>query len=874
MRLPRFLRRRFWDEERSDELDSYLEIETADNIARGMSPEDARGAARKKLGNFTQIREEIYRMNTIALLESTFNDLRYAMRQLLRAPGFTVAAAVSLAFGIGANTAIFSAIDAVMLRSIPVERPAEIVQVQHWIVGYPPSWGWAVFPYAEFKAFREHNQVFVDAAAASRRTAMARIGADPEAGKGAYVSTNFYAMLGVQPFIGRLFSESDTAGSVVLHYGFWRRVYGGDPSAIGRTLVVDDKPAAIIGVAAPRFDGIDTGEPLDFAVANDLATGSSLKETRSGPNAPLFQIVGRLKPGVTIAQAAANLNVIYSPILLERGSKDAALGIPKRAQDWITVRPAASGIARVRDDYSRALLILIAIAAAVLLIACVNVANLLLARAAARRRELGVRLCLGAGRGRIISQMMTESLALCAMGGVAGVAIARWFAAGMRAMLASGRQPVELDLRLDWRVLMFSLAATMLASALVGVLPALRATRLRPADAVRGTTGAAESSVLRGGFTVLQVALSLVLVAGAGLFIATLRNLETLDAGLRRDHVVLAEIAPGRAGYDAAHLNEFYRAFLERVRQSPGVRAASLSRMTPMTGRQLAVPIRVAGSGPNAVAANEVSSGYFETMGTPFLAGRDFGPSDDPKVLHAIINESLVRRYFAGVNPVGRTITFGTSHAEIIGVVKDSKYTSLRNPIAPTLYINWMQTDVQNGEASVEVYASEDARAIAAVRQAVQALNPNVPVTGVTTFDRQIQASLVSERVMATISTLFGALALLMAAIGLYGVLAYSVMQRTREIGIRMALGAQRSRVISMVLRRVAAVTLIGVAIGTAAALALNRFVASMLYGVTPRDPWMLVTAIALLSVVALVAAYLPARRAAALDPMIALREE
>jgi putative ABC transport system permease protein len=460
------------------------------------------------------------------------------------------------------------------------------------------------------------------------------------------------------------------------------------------------------------------------------------------------------------------------------------------------------------------------------------------------------------------------------------VVIARWMAVGIGAMLEGGRQPVKLDLRLDWRVLMFAVAATGLVSALVGLLPALRATRVAPGEAVREASGAARSGLLRAGFVVLQVALSLILVAGAGLFISTLRNLETFDAGWRRDHVVLAQIAPGRAGYDAARSTELYRAFLEQVRQSAGVRAASLSRLTPITGAQMVVPLQAVGSGPKAgentvVAMNEVSGGYFETMGTRFLAGRDFGPrDDDPKALRVLINESLAQRYFAGINPVGRFITSATRHAEIIGVVKDSKYTTLRNRVAPTLYMNWMQANAQNGEASVEVYASDDARAIVAVRQAAQALNPNVPITGLTTFDRQIQASLVSERLMAVVTSLFGALALLMVAIGLYGVLAYSVAQRTREIGIRMALGAQRSRVISMVLGGIAAVTAIGIVIGAVGVLVLSRLVASMLYGVKPRDPWILGSAIALLSVAALVAAYLPARRASCVDPMIALRYE
>jgi len=878
MRWPRWFRRARRHAESGQEIQFYLDQETEDNVARGMPPDEARSAARKKLGNPGLIQEEIYRMHSAAFFETIGKDLRFALRTMRKNPAFAATAVLTLALGIGANTAIFSAIDAVMLRTIAVERPHELVQVQQWLPEYNPGWAWAIFTYSDFTLFRDNNQVFADMAAASRRIANARIGADPEAGKGAYVSANFYSMLGVRPYIGSLAIDWSTA---VLDYRFWERVYGGDPSVIGRALVVDDKSYTIAGVAALGFDGIDAGEPLDFTVPIEVSGTSAVSHGQFGPNSPWLQIVARLKPGRSISQAAANLNVIYAPIFADRVAQFAAQH--RHAPiDWITVRSAASGISRVRDDYSRAFLILIAVAGAVLLIACVNVTNLLLARSAARTREFGVRLCLGAGRARVVSQIMTESLTLCLAGGIAGMMLARWIGASLAGMLASGRQTVELDLHLDARVLVFTFALTTFATIIVGLVPALGATRVSPNDLTRRTSPFQGSRWIRIGFLVAQVAVSLVLVAGAGLFLATLRNLETLDAGFRRDHIVLATIQPEKAGYDGARRNEFYREFLDRLRQSFGVRSASLSLIAPMIGMSLAVPIQIEGYAPQpeeqmAVALNEISAHYFETTGTPIIAGRDFDAhDDDPATPRVLINESVARRFFKDTNPLGRIITFraNVSHrAEIIGVVGDAKYANMRGHAPLTMYANLLQTDARMAPW-VEVYASDDAHAAAALRQTITAVNPNVPLTGLTTFNRQIQASLVSERLMATITAIFGALALLMAAIGLYGVLAYSVTQRTREIGIRMALGAQRGRVISMVMRGMAVTLVGGLALGTAVALALGRFVASMLYDVKPHDPWTLAVAIGLLSAAAALAAYLPARRASHVDPMIALRYE
>jgi len=878
MRFRSLFARHQADVELDAEIQFHLKCQMEENLAQGMTPDEAHFDAVRKIGGIAQLKEVCRDMRGMTWIENFQNDLRYAVRGLRKAPGFTAAVISSLALGIGANTAIFSAIDAVMLRDIAVERPHELVQVQQWLPEYNPSWGWAIFTYSDFTLFRDDNQVFADMAAASRRSAIARIGADPEAGKGAYVSANFYSMLGVRPSLGSLATDPSTA---VLDFRFWERVYGGDPSVIGRALIVDDKSYTIAGVAAPGFDGIDAAEPLDFTVPIEFSGTSTVSHGQFGPNSPWLQIVARLKPGGSISQAAANLNVIYTPILANRAAQAAARHTHAPI-DWITVRSAASGISRVRDDYSRAFLILITVAGAVLLIACVNVMNLLLARSTARTREFGVRLCLGAGRARVLSQIMTESLTLCLASGIVGMMLARWIGAGLARMLASGRQTVELDLHLDARVLVFTVALTTLATIIVGLVPALRATRVSPNELTRRTSPLHGGWWIRTGFLVAQVAVSLVLVAGAGLFLATLRKLESLDTGFRRDHIVLATIQPEKAGYVGARRNEFYREFLDRLRQSFGVRSASLSLIAPMMGMSLAVPIQIEGYSPQpeeqmSIALNEISGHYFDTTGTPILAGRDFDAHDnDPATPRVLISESVARRFFKDTNPLGRIITFQASvsrRAEIIGVVGDAKYANMRSQAPPTMYANLLQTDA--GMAPwVEVYANDDAHAAAALRQTISDINPNVPLIGLTTFNRKIQATLVSERLMATITVIFGTLALFMAAVGLYGVLAYSVTQRTREIGIRMALGAQRGGVISMVMRGMAVTLVGGLVLGTAAALALGRFVASMLYEVKPQDPWTLAIAIGLLSVAALLAAFLPARHASRVDPMIALRCE
>jgi predicted permease len=869
LRARSLLRKNRIERELTDELRFHLEQQIEENLASGMSLPEARYAARRSVGGIEQFKEECRDMRGVHWIENLLQDTRYAIRMLAKSPGFTAVAVLSLALGIGANTAIFSVVNAILLRLLPVDQPRQLVELHVSWPGQtePPAGG---FSYPLFERFRERNQVLNGILTVSKTTLRATIGNDASAAEGRYVSDNFYPLLGVRPALGRTIANGDE-GVVVINYGLWQRAYGGDPSVIGRKLMVEEKPLTIIGVTEQRFSGIQAGSPHDFSVP--IAAEPQLRRNSwlRNHNYGWLTIVGRLNPGQSPREANAHLNVIYKQYLIERSEKiPDGHGRQQYRSQTIATTPASSGLSQLRDQYSKPLLILMAVTGAVLLIACVNLANLLLARSAARRGELGVRLALGASRSRLVRQLMTEALLLCALGAGVGLVFARWTSAFLLTFLPS----VQLDVHPDTRVLGFTGVVSVMASLIFGLMPALRATQ-----DVKVRSGGRLRSV----FIVSQVALSLILVIGAALFIATLRNLETLDPGFRRDRVLLATVNPGKAGYKDAHLLIFYRQLLERLNQAPRVSAASLSMMTPIAGGSVTYSVTVEGYAArpdeeNAAYLNRVSPRYFETMGTPVLLGRDFnvhdlGPESPPV---ALINETMARYYFRDANPIGRHVKLGQDPpAEIIGVVKDAKYVSLRETVPRTVYVSCLRSSENNGSLTLEVQTLGDPLAAAGVvRDAVGALDRNVPVSGFLAFSKRVGESLLQEQLMATLSGLFGGLALLMACIGLYGVLAYAVAQRTREIGIRFALGARPAAVVSLVLREMLLLVAIGVAIGIPATLALGRFIASLLYGLNPGDPWMLSAATGLLFAVAALAAYLPARRASRVDPMQALRYE
>jgi predicted permease len=881
----RRLRSRERDLER--ELRSDLELEAAERQESGLPADEACYAARRAFGNTTSVEEQVRAMWGWTWCERLIEDLRYAVRTLRKSPVFTAVAVLSLALGIGANSAIFTLIDVVMLRSLPVAEPGKLVEIEKF---YDNQKGG--FSYPLYQELRDRNQVFRGLLTASKTPL--RLSDEPEGAgaQGQYVSGNFFQVLGVRAWLGRTIVPEDDRLShgggnpvAVIGYGLWQRRFGGDPAAVGKTLSVEGRPFTVVGVLPQGFYGLQVGQTLDFAIP-------IAREAQIRPQSWLGQsdygwlsVVGRLQPGVSRTRARADLAVVFHQFLLAHagGGSDPherELALSQRLE----VSPAANGLSAPRDAFSHPLLILMAAVALVLLIACANLANLLLDRASARRREMAVRLAIGAGRGRLIRQLLTESLLLSTLGGLLGLFLAWWGSAFLVSMMANGGTPLRLDL--DARVLAFTFSVSVLTSVLFGVAPALRSTRVDVGPALKEggrAVGRDPSRAWLGkALLMAQVALSLMLLAGAGLFMGTLRNLRTMDAGFERAGILLSTIEPGAAGYHGPALANFYRALLLRVGQLPGVRACGLSLITPIAGGGVDLPAQVEGytAAPhedNTVYVNRVSPGYFAAFGTPLLAGRDFDWHDRPESLPvALINESMARYYFHNASPLGRWVVLGGGGpARIVGVVKDARYMSLREPIHRTVYMDEFQLAEMDQGLGFEVRTTTNPlQLLAPIRSEVHKIGGNVPVKNETTFDRQIDQSLMQERLMATLSGFFGALALLLAAIGTYGVLAYAVGRRTNEIGIRMALGASGGSVLWMILRETVTLVLGGIAVGLPLTLAVTRLTGKLLFGLTPADPLTLALAMFAMAVTAAAASYLPARRAARVDPMVALRYE
>jgi predicted permease len=882
-------RLRFRERDLERELRSDLELEAAERQEGGVPADEARYAARRAFGNTTLVQEQVRATWGWTWCERLIEDLRYGARTLRKSPVFTAVAVLSLALGIGANSAIFTLIDAVMLRSLPVAEPGQLVEIEKF---YDNQKGG--FSYPLYQELRDRNQVFGGLLTASKTPL--RLSDEPEGAgaQGQYVSGNFFQVLGVRAWLGRTIVPEDDRLSqgggnpvVVIGYSLWQRRFGGDAAAVGKTLPVEGRPFTVVGVLPPGFYGMQVGRTLDFAIPIAREAQIRPQSWLGESDYNWLSVAGRLQPGVSRTRARADLAVVFHQFLLAHagGGSDPherELALSQRLE----VSPAANGLSAPRDAFSHPLLILMAAVALVLLIACANLANLLLDRASARRREMAVRLAIGAGRGRLVRQLLTESLLLSALGGLLGLFLAWWGSAFLVSMMANGGTPLRLDLHLDARVLAFTFSVSVLTGMLFGVAPAFRSTRVDVGPALkeggRAVGRDASRAWLGKALVMAQVALSLMLLAGAGLFMGTLRNLHTMDAGFERAGILLSTIEPGTAGYHGPALANFYRALLLRVRQVPGVRACGLSLITPIAGGGVDLPAKVEGYAPaphedNTVYVNRVSPGYFAAFGTPLLAGRDFDWHDRPESPPvALINESMARYYFHNASPLGRWVALGGGEpARIVGVVKDARYVSLREPIHRTVYVNAFQmAEMDQGLEFAVRTAANPLQLPAAIRREVRAIGGNVPVKNETTFDRQIDQSLMQERLMATLSSFFGALALLLAAIGTYGVLAYAVGRRTNEIGIRMALGASGGSVLWMILRETVGLVLGGIAVGLPLTLAVTRLTGKLLFGLTPADPLTLALAMFAMVVTAAGASYLPARRAARVDPMVALRYE
>lgn len=824
-------------------------------------------------------------------------DLRFGIRMLLKNPGFTLVAVLSLALGIGANTAIFQLINVVRLKTLPVRTPQELAEVRIQDMrqargGFSENYSAVSNPIWE--QLKDRQQSFSGLAAWGTASLNLAQGGEARPAKVLWVSGEFFNVLGVPPAAGRVFTAADDSRGcrpgVVISHAFWQREYGGEQSVIGRTLTLADHPFEIIGVTPQSFFGLEVGRSFDLAVpicGEALVRGkNSLLE--SGTNWWLM-VTGRLKLGSSLPQATAELQTLSPSLFAATLPSNYPPASVKSYLDFkLEAAPAAGGYSVLRENYQRPLWLLLAIAGLVLLIACANLANLLLARASAREREMAVRQAMGASRGRLIRQLLAESLLLAVVGAALGAFLAQALSRFLVSFLSTSGNAVFLDLAPDWRVLGFAAGIAGLTCLLFGLTPALRATRIEPGAAMkasgRGLTAGRERFSLRRALVVLQVALSLVLVASAFLFSRSLNKLLAVDTGFRPEGVLIT-----RAGFERLDLPPerrlaFRREMLDRIKAIPGVEAAAESRLIPLSGNGQDNEVWREGGDPQQklhTTISRVGPDYFKTLRIPLLSGRDFASLDSanaPKV--AIVNETFARRLLNGVNPLGQRfrmeVTPNTPETtyEIIGLVKDTKYEELREEFLPTAFLAISQGPLTAVSGQFLIRSSlGQAESTAAVKRVLAEINPAISID-FQGFKTMIDESLLGERLMATLSGLFGGLALLLASIGLYGILSYGVASRTKEIGIRMALGAQAREVLGLVLREAIVLVLVGVAVGLPVIFAATRFASTLLFGLTPTDPVSLGLAALLMFAVAMIAGYLPARRATKVDPLVALRYE
>jgi len=903
LRFRSLLRKKCVEQDLNDELRFHLEKLIEGNVAKGMREKEARYAALRELGGLEQIKEECRDMRRVNHIDSFIQDLRYGLRQLRRNPSFTVVAALTLALGIGVNTAMFSVINAVMLRILPVQIPEQLVQVGFQGKHSGESFVGESFSYPLFKKLREQNQVFTDITAFDYWDSLDAHPTNPGPTgapvKGQLVSVNFFSLLGVNAVIGRTFAPDEDSGAgahpvAVISYALWTRMFSRDPAVLGKKLVIEDTPFTIIGVVPSHFGGVSPGRTDDLwvpATMQPQVLPGGTRLTESDTN--WLSLMARLKRGVSVKQARASLDLIYQQIQHEH---DLSHWSDQDRRDFFThhivLLPAGSGTDYLKREFSRPLFLLMAMVGLVLLIACANVANLLLARGSVRQREVAVRLALGAGRARLIRQLLTESVLLALGGGALGMIFAYWGSPVLVTLMAQGQNRVTLDVHPDPSVLAFTLLVALATGIACGLTPALRETRMSGSESLQGgsrnLTVSRRGRSLGHGLVIAQVALSLATIIGAGLLVRTLHNLETLDPGFSRDSVLLFGLDPSKAGYKGERAAELRQEVLDQIKRVPGVRSVSFSFLTPISGGGWDNVARsVEGYTPYPaedmdVYLNAVGPQFFETLGTPLRVGRDFGPQDQSDSTPvALINQAMARRFFGNRNPVGRHFGLGPWSGkrgiEIVGVVSDAKYLSLRESVPPTayLYIPQLPQGAAPSGVTFEVNGAVPPMSLLPqLRSILRSVDSRLTATDVKTLAEQVDQSLYQEKLVSTLSSFFALLALVLACIGLYGIMSYAVARRTNEIGIRMALGAERHRILRMVLRQALTLVTLGILIGVPAALAASRLIATMLYGLKATDPLNVLAAVAVMAAVAALAGYIPARQATKVVPMVALRYE
>jgi predicted permease len=907
VRFRTLFRRTAVTQEIDQELQFHLQHQMEKYLQAGFTREQARHRARLEFGGLTQITEDCMEARGVSFVEHIGQDVRYAMRMFGRAPGFTAVVVVTLALGIGANTAVFSLINAVLLKMLPVKDPEQLVKLSKIQPVNGPN---DYFSYPEVERFQRAIQAF------SAVFAFANLGGVNVEAKGRgeiaigqVVSGNYFSTLGVSAILGRTIAPTDDqlagrSSVAVISYKYWRERLAGDPAVVGTKIVVNNYPFTIIGVTPPEFFGLQPGQPIDISVPLKMIAPLRPEYAMAGtpyyvltfPSRAAFLIMGRLLPGVTATTAAARMEPLFRGAMNDEAMglagtvMDSPLNRKNHGQARLQLTAGGQGLAALRERFSKPLWILMAAVGMLLLIACANVATLLLARAQFRQHEMAARLVLGARRLRLMQQLITESVVLALAGGVLGIGLAFWASGSLMALMRHMGTPIVLSVRPDLRVLGFTLAISVFTAILFGLIPAWRLVRTdMPSGLVPNIQGAGKSagrSHTTKALIALQVAASLVLMVGAGLLMRSLQNLKNFYPGFRTDHVLVFDVNARLLGYTVAQTNALYRRLVDQIDALPGIRRTSLSIDPPFSGAfEGTAPIiegyqPASGGAPLVTGLNALGPHYFEALETRVLLGRDFTGEDDanaPKV--AIINKRMAHDIFGDRSPIGRRLSIPTfagdkSWYAIVGVVADAKSEDLREAVRPMIYVPTEQTVVPAG-VTFEVRTARDALAEApSVLRAVAKIDGRLSLSGMKTLNEQMDDSLVQERLVSSLAGLFGILAVLLASVGLYGVMAYTVSRRTNEIGIRMALGSGRIQIAGLVLREALLMVLAGLVLGLPTAMATARLLRSQLHGLGPYDPMTMLFAVTVMTGVAVLACYPPATRAMRIEPMAALRYE
>jgi predicted permease len=900
-RLVGSLRKSKLEDNLDDELQFHIEMRTREFIAAGIEPDEARHRARRLFGNQLLLKERTRDLDTIGWLDTLWQDLRYAGRLVRKSPAFAAVVVITLALGIGANTAIFTLINAVMLQNLPVKDPGQLVLFYDGIDSGVYDGGRLhgdIFSYPSWEYFRDHNESFQGLCAFSQgsdRLVMHVTGTSDsgpkEQAQGHLVSGNYFAVLGVQAAIGRMLTSQDdrlaAPNVAVISYDFWRRRFNLDNSVVGKSVDLNGTMFHMVGVAPREFFGERVRTPPEFWLPLSRQPQVLQRESwLAKHDVAWLNMLGRLKPGVTVDRVQATLNTQLQQLYTSQAGTDVTPDRLRQIHEaHIQLKPGGRGISWMRVMYSEPLHLLMAVVALVLLIACANVATLFLARAPARSREMFARLALGASRGRLMRQLLTESLLFALLGGAAGIALAWW---GVKVLASMVNVTSVVNVQPDLGVLSVSLGLSLVTGIGFGLVPALRSSRM--AGMLRSFGRSSDFGMSKfnpaHALVILQVALACVLLVGAGLLTHSLLNLENQDLGFHRDNLLLMRTDARLAGYQPAGLLALYQQMQERLNALPGVLSAAIARYSPVSGTSSSSNFSIEGYAPPAdkdmtVYHLGVGPRFFETLGTPLMLGRPIEPRDTPASPPvAVVNETFIREFLPKQNPIGRHFSLGAPFnppgAEIIGVAADSKYYDLSKKPKPMAYFSaWQGYRREAYVGELLIRTSHDAAGAAAeIRQAIHQIDSRLPIWDVTTLQEQVDSSLHQERMITNLCSFFGLLALVLASIGLYGTIAYSVVRRTNEIGIRMALGAQRPQVLWMVLREAVVLVTLGLAFGLPLAMGATRWIKSFLFGTPPVDFAGIGAAILVMVAVSMLAGFLPARRATKVHPMDALRYE